>query len=484
MTGPASHHADVAALARGGRTSFFGFVLRLAARLPFLFIAGQLYGAESLGRWAYATMVVELMAQLATLGLKRGLAAALAKNERPETHVIADALLLAWLFALAGGALLAAFPSLLFPKDATVNGLEQLIPLIALAIVGSDVTLAALAYRHRIGAQVTARSIVEPWTLTLVAAALAFTFFKRDGLILAYALSLVAALVASIKPCIAVYGMPHGWRPSLSRMRVLARENAALAGADAIDWGSRRIDLMILGLFADSRIVGIYYVAQQVTSLVQKLKTSFDPVLAPVMTKAFVAGDKAAVAAHARQVAFWIIAAQLGVALALGLPGAAVLGLVGPEFTAGAIALGILLAAEVLAATGAVAEAALIYVHPKRNLSVSMLVMGIQVTATLLLAVQFGMVGAAAGLAVALLTGSVLKARMLRAELGEGVLGLRWSLLLAAAGATAVGVATWQLPHYWRLAVGVPAILGVYCGILWVKGFRAEDRLLFAARRA
>ena len=36
---------DIAALAKGGRTNFLGFLLRLAARLPFLFIAGRMYGA-------------------------------------------------------------------------------------------------------------------------------------------------------------------------------------------------------------------------------------------------------------------------------------------------------------------------------------------------------------------------------------------------------------------------------------------------------
>ena len=36
---------DIAALAKGGRTNFFGFLLRLAARMPFLFIAGRFYGA-------------------------------------------------------------------------------------------------------------------------------------------------------------------------------------------------------------------------------------------------------------------------------------------------------------------------------------------------------------------------------------------------------------------------------------------------------
>ena len=39
--------ADLAALARGGRINLLGFVLRLAARLPFLFIAGRIYGAAA-----------------------------------------------------------------------------------------------------------------------------------------------------------------------------------------------------------------------------------------------------------------------------------------------------------------------------------------------------------------------------------------------------------------------------------------------------
>ena len=68
-----SSESDLAALAKGGRTNVFGFLLRLAARVPFLFIAGRIYGPEVLGRMAYAVLVVEFAAQLATMGLKRGL---------------------------------------------------------------------------------------------------------------------------------------------------------------------------------------------------------------------------------------------------------------------------------------------------------------------------------------------------------------------------------------------------------------------------
>ena len=65
MSQAAQGGEDIAALAKGGRTNFLGFLLRLAARLPFLFIAGRIYGAESLGRFAYAVLVVEFAAQFA-----------------------------------------------------------------------------------------------------------------------------------------------------------------------------------------------------------------------------------------------------------------------------------------------------------------------------------------------------------------------------------------------------------------------------------
>ena len=81
---------DIAALAKGGRTNVFGFLLRLAARLPFLFIAGRMYGPEALGRFAYAILIVEFAAQLATLGLRRGLAEQLSSTKRPHVHVVWD----------------------------------------------------------------------------------------------------------------------------------------------------------------------------------------------------------------------------------------------------------------------------------------------------------------------------------------------------------------------------------------------------------
>ncbi|NIJ17673.1 O-antigen/teichoic acid export membrane protein [Sphingobium vermicomposti] len=491
---PSAQQDDIAALARGGRTNLFGFLLRLAARLPFLFIAGRWYGAESLGRFAYAVLVVEFAAQLATLGLKRGLAGALSQTERPHSHVVTDAMAVTLGASLIAAGLLVAFPYAMFPNS-SINGLDRLLPLIVIAVAGSDVALAACAYRFDVGATVRARSIIEPWAISIGAFAFAF-YSTRDGLILSYVLSMFAALVASIIPMTRHYGIPHGWRPDFGRLLRLARRNLPLAAADGIEWGSRRLDLAILGLFVSPAAVGVYYVAQQVASLPQKLKTSFDPILGPVITRNLAEGNLTAIARQVSQVGFWIIAAQAGIALALGIPGEAVMGLVGPHFVGGTGALAFLLLAEVVAATAVVSESALVYIARHRNLMISLMMIGLQALlsfALILAARDMGLsqvaIAAAPALAlcIALGVGAVVKARLLARLLGARVNAWRWPLLGASAVACAAGGVFVALPprfEWVELVFGIATILGVYGLVIWRWGFGPDDRALFRSQKA
>src|SRR5215213_6171329 len=100
-------------------------MLRLAARLPFLFIAGRYYGPDLLGRFAYAIIVVELAAQLATIGLKRGLAQQLSNTDQPHVCVVWDGLLAAFLASAVASAVLMVFPQAMFPAG-DIHGAEWL----------------------------------------------------------------------------------------------------------------------------------------------------------------------------------------------------------------------------------------------------------------------------------------------------------------------------------------------------------------------
>ena len=489
-TDTATDNDDIAALAKGGRTNVFGFLLRLAARIPFLFIAGRLYGPEALGRFAYALLIVEFVAQLATLGLRRGLAEILSREEKLQAQVVADCLLLGLIASSIGAAILIAAPQMMFPNSG-INGLDRFLPLIIFAIVTTDIALAALAYRFDILSTVRARAIVEPWTISITAAAFYF-YSARDGLLLSYVVATLATLLVALWPLWKSYGVPWGWKPHPVELLATVRRNLPLAAADAAEWGSRRLDLAILGLFASPAIVGIYYVAQQVASLPQRLKSSFDPILGPVITRNLQLKNYAEIARQVGQVGFWIIAAQAGIALALGITGKGVMGLVGPQFVGGTGALAFLLAAEVVASTAVVSESALIYVARHRNLliSLSMLALQVGLSVALIKAVDFlpletaqhGLFQAAAvamALMLALATSSVIKSRLLARLLNAPIGVWRSALLLAVAAAAVVGAGVTYLPEWAELTLGIPAILVVYGWIIWTKGFGPEDRVLF-----
>ncbi|WP_413629783.1 lipopolysaccharide biosynthesis protein [Novosphingobium sp. JCM 18896] len=478
---------DIAAIAKGGRTNLLGFPIRLMGRIPFLLIAGRLYGADSLGRLASALVVIEFLALLSSMGLKRGLARRLTEEEGHPANAVGDAMLISVFFGACAATALWLFPAPMFPSG-RYSIYDLMLPLAIIPITMTDIALAALAYHFNVGATVKARSIVEPWTIS--GSALGFYYLVPDGgLALAFIFANVCTMLAAVVPLVRAYGLPQQWRPHPFHLLGLARANLPLALAEGVEWGSRRLDVFILGMFASPSAVGVYYIAQQVASLPQKLKTSFEPILGPVITRSLKNKDYHAIALQVCQVGFWITAAQCGIALALGIPGEGVMGLVGPHFVGGTGALAFLLAAEVVAATAVVADSALIYMARMKNLAISLLTIAIQAGLTvggILLVDDLGLdqlyraAAAAAALMLSLAIASVLKSWLLSRLLGERINNWRWPLVWAAAAASVVGwAATRFLPEWAELAFGIPAILAVYCWVIWNKGFGPEDRVLF-----
>ena len=488
----ADNTRDIAALAKGGRTNVAGFLLRLVARIPFLFIASRMYGAAAMGRFASALVMVEFAGMLATLGQKRGLAQALAEDGVHPANTVADALLVATVLSIAFSIPIALFPETMFPTGHYAAADLLLVGSIWLLAMG-DIALAALAFRFDVASTVRARSVVEPWTLS-IAAGLFWWLYPEAGLILSYLASCAAATAVALWALLRAFGLPRAWRPHPARLLALIWRNIPLAGADAVEWGTRKLDVFILRFFVGEAPLGIYFFAQQFASLPQKLKTSFEPVLGPVITRNVRDGNMAAIGQQVCQVGFWITAAQAGIALALAIPGTGLMGLGGPGFVVGTLALIFLLTAEVFAAPAVVSEAALVYLAPMRNLVISLLTMAVQAVLTLagmwvcarLGLGQIDRISAAAGaLMVTLMLSSLAKAGLLSRYLGQRITSFRWSLLGAAVPAATVGVAAMRLlPEWAGISIGIPAILGLYCWVMWSRGFGQDDRALFRKAEA
>ena len=80
--------------------------------------------------------------------------------------------------------------------------------------------------------------------------------FLVPGLIV-LVMTLIGAFLTALVPMIRHYGGPGVWRPQPSYLIMVARRNAPLAAADAIEWGTRRLDLFILGQVVPRRTVAI-----------------------------------------------------------------------------------------------------------------------------------------------------------------------------------------------------------------------------------
>ena len=218
--------------------------------------------------------------------------------------------------------------------------------------------LAAQAFKYDIATTVRARAIVEPWSKSIMIVVFFFIpGLSEGGLALAFLTSIYAALLVALWSFMRTYGLPKAWKPRPDYLIKMSSRAMPLVGADVIERGTRLIDVFLLGQTASPAAVGIYFFAKEVATLPQKLKTAFEPILGPVITRNLKSGDLPAIAAQVRQVGFWIITLQLGVALALAIPGEAIMGLAGPAIVGGTGALVLLLAAEVIASPAVVSEA-------------------------------------------------------------------------------------------------------------------------------
>lgn len=460
----------------GARTTALAFILRLGGRLPFLLIAGWLYGVAPMGRFAYATWVVELVGVLATVGLRHGLTAHLTAAG-DKNRAATEGMVLGLVAAFCGALLLMKYPGLMFPFGARSIG-ERLFPLIILALVASDVLLVTLAYKHDLKPQVTARALVEPWVLAIMAGLFAHSHFKADGLLIAYVLSQLGATAVFVQ----------AFRKTFKLVRVRAGDVFQLLGnssmlwaADAVELGQRRVDVLILGQLATPHAVGIYYTAFQVATLVQKMRLSVEPIMAPVMAKLTLNQDRGDAAKQLDQVRFWLFSIQLGIVLALALQARTIMGLIGPSFAEGAVVMILMLVAELLWGSFGIAEIPLLYAAPHRNLIIGSAAIALEAGVAVVLVPRYGAAGAAMALISAFALAAVWKTLAAAKLLHSAPAFQRfiWPLMVAILGCALSLTVSHFANGLIGAILGLLSFIGIYAGLLWTLGFNEHDKLLF-----
>lgn len=322
---------------RGSTLSILGFLARLCARVPFLLIAGRLYGSATYGEYVLLTAIVETTALLSTFGLKRTIFRFIGEDHKDSSTVIRHALILALGLSIVLVIViqLTATPVLaFFSTPEAVSNLVLLswaIPFISL----TDIFLSATLSKRLMRYEITVRSFVEPITLTVMSLILFYSGLTGVGLVAAFVTAFATAAMFSAYHCHQTFGLRNiAFGPvRLSTLTNMARHSGSTCLHDLVRVLVTRLDTFAVGYFFSTTSVGLYGMAQQFLTIVEKVAASFYPMLMPVVSAAVADGDRSRLIQQLKSAGKRLVLLQLPVIIIFYAFGEALLGVIGPEFS-------------------------------------------------------------------------------------------------------------------------------------------------------
>ena len=484
---PQTAETDAKDLARGAGVNYLGYGVRLGARAPFLFIAALLYGETRFGEYVFGLTVVETCAALSLFGMKRSLFKFMseATDQGASVHraiatgiALAAATGLIATIAVAGSASLIAETFRLPSAGPVIYLLALAIPL----IVTSDILLVAIRFTRQMRFEVYARSIAEPITLSLTAILVYKLGASEYGLVISYLASLVVAALSTIFffsrvfPFKACLRLPLEW-PELKR---LIRFSTPTAGYELLTQAGDQIDVLLVSYFSPAHVVGIYGMARQFATFTRKVRQGFDRILPPVLSDAVITGDLNRVGSQVAIVSRWILSVQVLLILGFAWFADNVLGLLGGDFSAGAVALVLLLVGDTINGSLGVNELPIIYLKPAINFFIGILRLLLVVGLGFWLVQEFSIEGIAIAVAAAYLVSNAarilfnryaFKIRTLTPGIGKPVLAA-----IPAVGLAALSYTIFQELPLAREIVTPVVLLGVYLVALLKLGLEPQEQ--------
>ncbi|MFQ5678360.1 MAG: oligosaccharide flippase family protein [Gemmatimonadota bacterium] len=482
-----SPETDTRDLARGAGVNYLGFVARLGARAPFLFLAALLYGEARFGEYTFGITVVETAAALALFGMKRSLFKFMSEAvERGETvhravaNGVALALVTGTVATLAvgfGAGLLAT----LFRLPSAAGTLRWLTPALPM-IVLSDILLVAIRFTRQMRFEVWARSVAEPITLTTTIVIAYYAGARDTGLFLGYVASLTVAAALSLFFFARLYSVRALLRapPRWSEMRSLITFSGPTAGYELLILLADKADVFLVTYFLPLEAVGVYGMARQFATVSKKIRQGFDRILPPILSQSIAAGEIGRAREQLCTVSRWILSVQLLIVLGFVFYARDLLGLLGGQFGGGAMILILLLAAEAINGSLGVAELPIVYLRPGANLGVgaAMLVLTLGTGAWLI--PEIGPEGAALALVITYAFVNALRIGVNRrlfhlTTVGPSLLKPLIAALPAAGSVLLLQRLAASVPAV-HTVLGIPVLIATYVGALVLLGLEPEDR--------
>ncbi|WP_449257774.1 oligosaccharide flippase family protein [Chlorobium limicola] len=482
--------------------SYGGFIFGQAVRFAFNMAVARMLGEESLGVYALALAVMQIVETFGVAGYDAA-AVRYVNIYQAEGRKASDAAGLAIRSAL----LMSLVPALLVmlfsaPLARLFNGgsaplggggtlLHFALLSYALAVpfnVVATVAGHALQGHRDLVPKIVATQLIAPVAMLALTLLLAFADAPGPALLVPYT-------AASVLSCLWIWRQLRlktgtGIRevlgaPTDRRMKAFA---FPLLGVSLVSIIAYWLDVLLLGMLGGPVLSGLYQPAARTAGLLRALLPAFSGIAAPLVA-ALQAGDESAETGRLyRLVTRWMVLLVTPATLFLMVLPEPVLLLFGPRFSASAPALVLLAAAAFVQSFGGIAGTVLSMAgHGRVTFLNALVALAVQVALSVLLIPLYGTAGAAAASLGAMLLLSAL--RLLQVSRVLGVSSFSAALWKPAAAGAGTAILLW-LCRPWLLGLdpavaaltGVVIASAVYLALILLFRLEAEDRELILGK--
>lgn len=499
-----SEDKDKKDIVKGAGVNFLGFIIRLSSRLPFILLVMALFGKELYGRYIFIITTVELGAALAVFGFKRSLFKFMQDRDQSEGHSPEEVIVAALVCSFAVGLLMIGLITLssghlanFFDYPEMVSGLRQLVPIIII-ISMVDILLAGTRFSRSMKYEMIGRSFVEPYVLLFSMLAFYFLGFGEQGLLMAYGLSIFAALFTALWGSGRLFSLANflAARPSFSLMRNMAKFSAPTAFHDLALLVFMRMDVFTVKFFFAEGILGIYNVAQQITTTVEKIYQSFYPILAPVMAKNLVEKDYSIVQRQMVMVSRWTLMVQCLLVVIAVFYAVPFMTLIAGEDTDKALLISsgtvliFLMIGETVNGGFGMTDMPILYRYPIFNpvISVIMVPLYVVIAAIFVTVLDFGVEGIAMALCSIYILMNLVRVITVRRLMGINMMQMSLLKVILAAGGSvvlfklAISLSPIDILSGAGSAIGVPLLMIIYIVSIFTFCMTPNDKAKFFAR--
>lgn len=403
---------DTKDIIKGTLVNFFGLIINSVNILFFIFLS-NFYGARIVGIFIFSQTTVDIISKLGLLGFDNGILTVASKsiaekNEGKLYKQVSQAILIGTIASfLVSIAFTFAAPIIFdnfYPRLELASSLRIMGPTIFFLTLSLILLHATRAYRI-MKYQVIVKNGIEPLLLASLSVLFYFLNFDERGPALAFLIASIVGAIFSAYYFSKLYSCTKIFKTirNLSGIKELAKFVIPM-GINDITWlVLQKLDLYILGRFADSVTIGVFTLAQNIAMVFKKFKLSFDPILISVISAADQAKDLRSLSTQYKNVMRWLLIINITVFSFVLFAGKPMMQIFGKDFTTGQTVLVLLSAAVIINTSLGVSEQFILIKKPFINVVNALVTILFAAILNLFLIPRLGMEGAATATVISFL---------------------------------------------------------------------------------